>query len=217
MAEFIEIPKAPGRITTTKRSVYGIGINDADYLVSLNDNGASPIYCPFYSLWRSMLSRCYAPSSPRIARNYKGVTVCDSWHWFMTFRAWVKTQDYKGKELDKDLLSPGNKVYSPEACMFVTSEVNSAISARNRGKMPFGVAAVKLKTRTKYHAVGYVGVGDKGRSGTFNLGCFDTVEEAAGVCINHKHTMILDLAARQEDSRVIRGLLRYAKEVLNGN
>jgi hypothetical protein len=39
----------------------------------------------------------------------------------------MEKQDWKGKELDKDLLVNGNKVYSPETCIFLTKKVNSFI------------------------------------------------------------------------------------------
>ena len=59
----------------------------------------------------------------------------------MNFRSWMETQDWKGKELDKDILFQGNKVYSPDTCVFVDKGVNLLLNscAASRGEWPIGV------------------------------------------------------------------------------
>jgi hypothetical protein len=43
--------------------------------------------------------------------------------------------------LDKDILHKGNKIYSPEYCIFVTQDINKLFIKCNksRGKHPIGV------------------------------------------------------------------------------
>jgi len=44
-------------------------------------------------------------------------------------------QDYVGKQLDKDILIPGNKEYGPEKCVFVSQELNKFFNMHgNRGR-----------------------------------------------------------------------------------
>ena len=59
----------------------------------------------------------------------------------MCFRAWMVEQDWKGKQLDKDLLVQGNKMYSPDTCVFVDGVVNNFLTDRAaaRGEWPIGV------------------------------------------------------------------------------
>ena len=37
----------------------------------------------------------------------------------------MEKQDWEGKFIDKDLLFPGNKVYGPDTCVFVTRQLNN--------------------------------------------------------------------------------------------
>jgi hypothetical protein len=39
------------------------------------------------------------------------------------------SQNWEGRHLDKDILVPGNKVYSPDRCLFVPREVNNLFSS----------------------------------------------------------------------------------------
>jgi hypothetical protein len=120
--------------------IEGIGINDADYVVSTKRNGKR-FTCPYYRTWHNMMKRCYAPNSHISQPTYKECSVCMEWHTFSVFREWMVRQDWQDKELDKDILKPGNKVYSPENCMFVTRAINSLVHPRapRRASIPTGV------------------------------------------------------------------------------
>lgn len=116
------------------RTVHGIGVNDLRYpMVSK---------CIFYKTWKKMLGRCYDPKYQDKRPSYVGCYVCKEWHLFSNFKNWMETQDWKGKDLDKDIISPGNKQYSPEYCAFVPKEVNSFFTFRkNRStNLPCGVS-----------------------------------------------------------------------------
>lgn len=97
-------------------------------------------------LWQNMLKRCYCEKD---TKGYFGVSTVDSrWLCFANFLEdlpkldnfdkWLAGQNGgKGKyNLDKDLRFPKNKVYSFDACSFVTEYLNKSEGARN-GK-PFG-------------------------------------------------------------------------------
>lgn len=109
-----------------KRSlICGFGVNDADYYTQTK----SPRWrCPYYQTWHSMLNRCYNEKHLRRQPAYLGCSVCGEWHKFSVFKAWMIKQDWEGKELDKDLLVQGNKVYGPETCVFVSGLVNKFIT-----------------------------------------------------------------------------------------
>lgn len=112
--------------------IYGIGINDASYPI---------LTCPMHRAWAAMFYRCYSKKFHSVCQTYIGCTVVPEWHSFMAFRAWMIAKDYEGKHLDKDILFPGNKVYSPETCVFVPSQLNAFVLDRAalRGKWPIGV------------------------------------------------------------------------------
>ena len=129
-----------GLLVKNRKLIYGVGINDADYKVSPHVNGVK-IRCKFYQKWVAVLKRCYSKELHKRSPIYKGCSVCDEWIYFMNFKRWMEQQDWEGKELDKDLLVLGNKVYSPETCLFVDRDVNLFITENksNKGEWPLGV------------------------------------------------------------------------------
>lgn len=122
--------------------IQGVGINDSDYAVHRRENGKIVWTCPYYRTWKNMMVRAYSDKYKHRHPTYQGVTVCEEWHSFMRFRAWMETQDWKGKQLDKDILVLGNKIYSPDTCVFVDMAVNNFLtdSAASRGEWPLGVS-----------------------------------------------------------------------------
>lgn len=129
----------------TRKLVHGVGVNDADYPVNtyavINGRHKRLWRCPIYRSWRDMLNRCYSAKWHDQFPTYTGCTVDPEWHSFMAFRAWMLSQDWEGKQLDKDILFPGNKVYGPDSCVFVSSQLNSFMidCCAARGKWPIGV------------------------------------------------------------------------------
>lgn len=117
----------------------GVGINDADYTTHIweyidekNKRGyrktKNTWSCPYYSRWYGMLYRCYSDKSLKIAPTYKECTVCEEWLTFSNFRSWMIAQDWQVNQLDKDILFQGNKVYSPETCVFIDQRVNKFLT-----------------------------------------------------------------------------------------
>lgn len=110
----------------TRGLIYGVGINDADYVVAKRV-GNKQICCPIYTRWRAMLHRCYGSKVLAYNKAYIGCTVCDDWIYFSKFRSWVLDQEnwQDEVELDKDLLVEGNRVYGPNTCLFVPKVINN--------------------------------------------------------------------------------------------
>ena len=123
-----------------RRLICGVGINDSLTPVCRRENGRV-VLCDIYITWRNMIHRCYSPLCLRKRPSYAGCFVVTEWLTFSVFRAWMRQHDWKGKQLDKDILVPDNKVYSPDACVFVSHALNSFLNdhGSSRGEWPLGV------------------------------------------------------------------------------
>lgn len=112
--------------------VLGVGINDL------------PRYhnCPFYSRWKGILRRCFGE---RDDRHYEGCQVAEQWLRFSAFKAWMESQPWIGNHLDKDILSPGERIYRPETSVFVPSILNNLAIERpsQSGDLPVGVSRTR--------------------------------------------------------------------------
>lgn len=87
-----------------------------------------------------MLERCYSDRLKKVRPSYVGCEVSDNWIYFSNFREWMITQDWEGNDLDKDIITPGNKLYSIDTCAFVTPTTNCFVTddAAKRGKFLIG-------------------------------------------------------------------------------
>ena len=196
--------------------MYGVGINDADYAVVKMEtigyvNGKRKLklvwFCPFYRTWKSMLERCYSIKLQERCPTYKGCAVSDEWLVFSNFKSWMEKQDFVDKQLDKDLLIGGNKVYSSEACVFVSGVVNSFTtdSGAIRGEWLIGVHWHKKSGKFKSQC-----------SNPFTkkqetLGYFACEQEAHEAWLKRKLELAHELAEIQADPRVAEALInRYS-------
>lgn len=125
--------------------VYGVGINDSLYQTHRHEfiNGKSRTVetCPYYATWTGMLRRAYCPRYKMEHPTYEIVEVCEDWLFFTRFKSWMVTQIWEDLQLDKDILFPANKVYSPETCVFIPQQINKALTgtSKSRSDTPFGV------------------------------------------------------------------------------
>ncbi|AMR57270.1 putative DNA binding protein [Pseudomonas phage vB_PsyM_KIL3b] len=108
----------------SRKLIYGVGINDADYITQPKNRDDR---CPIFDRWHSMLRRCYSVSSLKANPTYEMVVVCQDWLVFSNFKKWMEPQEWSGLVLDKDILGDGN-IYSQKTCRFVPSDVNSFFS-----------------------------------------------------------------------------------------
>ncbi len=97
-----------------------------------------------YRVWFGMLKRCYGKGSAYRAA-YDGCVVDEEWRLFSNFKKFYDDNYQPGFELDKDLLSPGNKIYSSKNCVFIPQALNSFVTSRDsrRGDYPIGVCLRK--------------------------------------------------------------------------
>jgi hypothetical protein len=192
------------------RKVHGVGINDSNYAISSRDADGKLLLCPYYDAWKHMLERAYCPKLHARYPTYTGVTVCEEWHSFMAFRAWMEAQDWEGKHLDKDIIVPGNKVYSPDTCVFVPPALNALLTDRAaaRGECPIGVSW--SKSRKKFSA--HITIDGRRK----HLGRFTCPHEAHMTWRKAKVRLIRDAAREQDDPRVYAGLMRHAARIERG-
>ena len=202
MKEFKEIP-ASKRSIAMRRKVLGVGINDAEYLTQIKVVGKF-IQCPFYRTWVGVLYRCYSDKLRSVRPTYSGCSVSSEWLTFSRFKEWMQNQDWRGKQIDKDIIVTGNKVYSPDKCIFVSSSINNLIIGRRDG-----VCGVNYdKFSSSFHANCSVN-GKK-----VYLGSFTTESEAGATYKRFKSNHILSVANKQQQP--LKGyLLRIAEEILN--
>jgi hypothetical protein len=182
--------------------IYRKGVNDAPYQTTIKINGIA-YNCPYFTRWKFMLDRCYSPSWLKKHPTYVGCVVCPEWHYFMAFKAWMITKNWQGKQLDKDLLSLGKKIYSPTTCLFVTPQINSLFNTRDTPNgLPLGV----YKRKDKYE-VG-VSLGDAKRTW---IGSYSTVAEAIDAYIAAKTQAAKTVVNKEHDVEVKKAVMNYLK------
>lgn len=123
------------------RSVCGVGyLGEGEYKVGKDGKHTSA-----YKVWIKMLQRCYDAYYINKRPTYIDCYVCEKWHNFQNFAKWFYKNYYEieGQQmhLDKDILYKGNKIYSPNTCVFVPERINALFTKGNkiRGIYPIGV------------------------------------------------------------------------------
>lgn len=94
----------------------------------------------YYKIWNSLLKRCYEKNDNSF-KSYgaKGIEVDPNWFDFQNFCNWYENNEKWNKEyyleLDKDILCNINhletKIYSPETCLLIPSEINCFLGGDN--------------------------------------------------------------------------------------
>ena len=186
-------------INKTKATKYGVGIVDTP---PPRGKGSSKELLDCYTVWSRMLERCYSDSLHERFPTYEKCTVCDEWKYLSNFMGWMTTQDYKDKQLDKDILTIGNKIYSPSNCIFVSNDVNSILIScdASRGKYKRGVYSSEGKFRSTIRVYGK----------SKHLGYYDTENEAYAAYVVAKSNYIREVADMQRPEIKL-GLYRHAK------
>lgn len=188
--------------------VFGVAcVGDGDYKTKINGK-----HTKYYRSWRAMIQRCYDPKFHNKEPTYTGCTVHDSWLNFQVFAEWADKNYYKIEEeqicLDKDILCKGNKIYSPDTCIFVPKRINLLFTKSDgvRGDLPIGV----YYHRKKYNS--HCNINGKRK----DLGSYDTPEEAFQVYKNFKEQYIKEVAEEYKSkipSKLYEAMLKYEVEI----
>ena len=150
-------------------------------------------------LWNDMNTRCYNDKLHERFTSYIGCEVCPEWKNDKNeFYQWVEENYYtvgdEQMDLDKDILVKGNKIYSPDTCVFVPHSINTLFvnCKKNRGELPIGV--YYDKDRKKYRASFSI------NGNVIRLSRCDTPEEAFEEYKRHKKAAIIAMADRYKGS-----------------
>lgn len=176
----------------TKPSVFGVGILGKENLY-----GAGGKFLKSYTVWHSIIRRCYYQPFHKVEPSYIGCEVCEEWKYYPHFKKWYDENYYEIEgekmQLDKDILFKGNKIYSPNTCVFVPQRINSLFTRRqnDRGLYPIGVTF--LKDRNKY--MPQININGKRK----HLGFFNTPNEAFYIYKGAKEKYIKEVADEYKD------------------
>lgn len=207
--------------------VFGVGMIGEKYSNKRNnkvDNTKE------YTLWYSMMRRCFDENFKNKNPTYKNVTCCNEWRLFENFYEWLHSQSNFDKwfdgygtgykwALDKDILIKGNKIYSPETCCLVPSIVNHLLIKRDnhRGDYPICIE----KKNNKYQArCNKFTIDEHGKVKAYReyLGVYETIEEAFNAYKKCKEDFIKQIAQIEFDAGNItiecyNAMMKYEVEI----
>ena len=121
----------------------------------------------------------------------------------------MEQQDWEGKALDKDIIAPRSKLYSPDTCAFVLKSTNSFVTASNAIRGDYLIGVNLFKRTGEYQARCNNPFTEKGEY----LGDFSTPEKAHEAWLKRKHELAQLVAATESDPRIVEALKkRYSFE-----
>ena len=166
-----------------------------------------------YKVWYAMMQRCYKECYER-KPTYLNCLVCDEWLCYENFEKWYNQNYYMVNDekmhLDKDIIHKGNKIYSPDTCVFVPQGINKIFTKRERfrGDYPIGVCLDKKGEK-------YIACCNKFDKSIY-LGYFNTIIEAFNMYKKHKEEYIKEVADLYKDqipSCLYKALYKYQVEI----
>lgn len=171
-----------------------------------------------YSVWTNMLKRCYSDEYQKKEPTYKDCYVCEEWLNYSNFKKWYDDNYYEiageRMDLDKDILVKGNKIYSPNTCVFVPQNINKLFIKRNkaRGKYPIGVYFNKdVNKFTNQCNIFYNGKRQKK-----NLGFYNNIDGAFNDYKKFKEANIKQIADEYKDripDKLYEAMYNYKVEI----
>ena len=190
-------------------SVFGVGVVGTKYPITVNGTLTKE-----YTLWQSMLRRCYSDTCKNRRPTYEDCEVSDNFKSYEYFYEWCHKQigfDNEGWHLDKDLLVKGNKVYSEDSCVFIPIEINLVLTKRTalRGKYLIGVCWHKTNKA-------FISRVNKNKGKQEHLGHFKTEIEAFNAYKTAKESFVKEQANNwksQIDIRAYNALMNYTVEI----
>ena len=190
-------------------SVYGVGILGAKYPPTISGRNTKE-----YDLWKSMLRRCYSDDFKNKHPTYEGCEVSENFKYYEHFYEWCHKQvgfGVEGFELDKDLLTKGNKVYSEDSCIFIPVDVNLVLTKRTASRGEYLIGVICSNTNKAF-----VARVSRNKGKQEHLGSFKTEIEAFNAYKDAKEVFIKEQANKwksQIDIRAYNALMNYKVEI----
>lgn len=186
-------------------SVCGIGFMGVGEFTSSKDGKKTREY----KVWHSMIQRCYDAKhkTKQKIHWYDDCTVCNEWHNFQVFAAWLVSNKYFNEsfDLDKDIINPNNKIYSPKNCALVPRSINNLTQKTERGSSGL-LGAFHFKDNNTYKAV--ISIDGKSK----DLGRYKTPQEAHQAYVVAKEAYVKEVANKWRgriDERVYNALMNW--------
>lgn len=171
-----------------------------------------------YNTWNSMLMRCYDDKYHKKHPTYIDCKVSEDWHNFQNFAKWYEDNYYEVEgermHLDKDILVKGNKIYSPETCIFVPHTINSLFTKcdKSRGDSLIGTTPVNGKYVIRCNMINP----ETGKSKCEYLGYYETQKKGFEIYKYYKEKNIKEVADYYFDlipKRLYDGMYSYEVEI----
>lgn len=179
------------RLDSRKSLICGWGINDM----------VNQRYTKAYRLWEHIIYRCKSPKRSKAIRSYEDCDISEEWKYFSCFKQWFDCNYIEGWNIDKDLLQKDNKIYSPNTCCFLPTELNAIIKRDLAKNEMAGV---------KEHKGAYVARYKEGSKYSFKS--FNTKEEAILFYREEKIKRVLSVADKYKDqlsSKIYEAIKQY--------
>lgn len=186
-------------------TAFGVGyIGEGNYMANRSDNDA-----PEYCCWKSIIERCYSEKFQGVHKAYYMISeICEEWKNYQNFAEWYHKNKYdvEGRlHIDKDILYPGNKIYSPYHCLLVPQRINMLfLNKRNKRGLPNGIRKDGNRYYAKYNSI--------------ELGSASTMEEAYEIYARYKKAEIIKVANEYKEvipQKVYDALLNYEVRIEN--
>lgn len=136
-----------------------------------------------YSAWQGVMQRCFDNKWRSRYPTYSNCTVSDEWLYFSNFKKWFDIFYVDGYVIDKDLIFPGNKLYSKHTCVLIPQHINKFISMDRVNRGNTRVGCWYDEQTKKYRAY----ICEKGRQKS--IGYFKTEAEASSAWVERKIIM----------------------------
>ncbi|WP_336286124.1 hypothetical protein [Cronobacter dublinensis] len=136
--------------------------------------------------------------------DYADVSIGEGFSKLTLFLDWHEQNYEEHWQLDKDILNPCSREYSPQNCMYVPPEVNQLFRSTKPGKYMKGVEASGKKFKA------YCSVDGK----KICLGTYPTEFEAHEVHMRWRKARLIELAEKyKEYEKLSAALLEHAKKI----
>lgn len=166
-----------------------------------------------FNHWRNMLQRCYDVNFHKKQPTYQDCIVCEQWHNFQNFAKWYDKNYYMISDeimcLDKDILIKGNKIYSPETCIFVTKVINILFTKRNKCRGDYFIGVKKCNKNS------FSAICNNGKEQIY-IGTFKTELKAFNAYKEFKENIIKQVAYNYKDKipeKLYNAMYNYQVEI----